>query len=49
MADLLLPDDPADAVDDITLTTAIGANDTRNTFVKADMGLVGEALKPLNF
>ena len=49
MADLLLPDDPPDTVDDITFTTAVGADDTRNALVKADYRLVSEALESLYF
>jgi hypothetical protein len=49
MTDLLLPDHPPDAVDDIALATSIRADDPRNALIKADMGLVGKTLKTLYF
>ena len=48
MTDLLLSDNPPDAVDDIAFTTTIGADDTSNAFIKADKGLVSKTLKSLN-
>jgi hypothetical protein len=49
MTDLLLADHPTDTVDNIALPAAIRTNDTRNTLVKADMGLISETLESLYF
>ena len=49
MTDLLLPDHPANAVDDIALAAAIRSDDTRNAFVKADMGFISKTFETLNF
>ena len=49
MADLLLPNDPADTVNDIALPTAVRTDNARNAFVKADKGLISKTLKSLYF
>ena len=49
MADLLLPDHPADAVDDIAFAASIGADDPGNSFIKQDMCLICKTLKTLDF
>jgi hypothetical protein len=49
MADLLLPDHPPDAIDDIALSAPVWTDDPRDTLVKTDMGLIGKTLKPLYF
>ena len=49
MTDLLLPDHPADTVDNIALPTAIRADNARNALIKADMGLISKTLKSLYF
>lgn len=49
MADLLFTDHPADAVNDITLATSIGADNTGNAGVEVQYGLIRETFKALNF
>jgi hypothetical protein len=49
MTDLLLPDHPSYAVDNIAFAASVRADDPRNTLIKADMGLVGKTLKTLYF
>jgi hypothetical protein len=49
MTYLLLTDHPPDAVDDIALPATIRSDDTRDTLVKTDMGLISKTLKPLYF
>ena len=49
MADLLLPDYPADTVDNITLTTSVGPDNARNTLIEVEYGFIGETLKPFDF
>ena len=49
MTDLLLADHPTDTIDNIALSTAIRTDDTRNTLIKADIGLISETLESLYF
>ena len=49
VTDLLLTDHPAYTIHNITLTAAIGPDNTSNTFIEVERRLVGEALKTLDF
>jgi hypothetical protein len=49
MADLLLPDHPADTVNDITLSTPVGPDNASNPLVEVEHGFIGETLKPFDF
>jgi hypothetical protein len=49
VADLLFPYYTADAVYNITFTTAIGAYYPGDTFIKVEYGFVGKTLKTLDF
>ena len=49
VTDLMLPDHPPDTIDDITLTTAVRANDSGDTFIKMKDGLVGKTFKSFDF
>ena len=42
VTDLVFADHPADTVHDIALATAIGSNDTRDTFIKIEYSFIGK-------
>ena len=47
--DLLLANNPADAVNNITLPAPVRADDAGNTFIKIQHRFVGKAFKAFNF
>ena len=49
VADLLFTDHPADTVDDITLSTSVGANNASYTFIEMKYGFIGKTLEPFDF
>ena len=49
MTDLLLTDHPADTVDDVAFSAAVGSYDAGNVVIEIYDGLVGKTLKSFNF
>ena len=40
---------PADTIHDIAFTTTIGANNTRDAFIKIEYGFIGKTFKSFDF